>query len=118
MAPKLERIKPMKGLEGKMEIVDVNTHFKKGVGLLESGKYQDSIDHFKRVLKANPDHVDAMHSMSKALNQIRERGVALQTVQRAIEVAKKQKLNTVKIDELKKTEQLIIASIDNPEAHC
>jgi tetratricopeptide (TPR) repeat protein len=49
---------------------DVNALFKKGVDLLELGKFEEAIGNFDKVLAIEPNHVDTLNNKGFALHNL------------------------------------------------
>ena len=78
-----------------------------GMILLEAGNTNEAIEHFKNVRRINKNHVNAYINLGKAYNQLGQYGLAIQNLNKALEL----KPNSV---EALNNMAYVLATADNP----
>lgn len=66
--------------------LDIDSEFQKGVGYLQAGQYQMAEDIFKRILKVNPDHPDALHLFGVIAYKHKKYAIGAALIKKAIQI--------------------------------
>ena len=92
-APCSERAMWMKRLSNSKRTLqikpdDADAHFNLGNALLQKGRIDEAIPHFRKTLEINPDYVDAHFNLGLALLQKGKADEAAFHLQKALELAR------------------------------